>query len=294
MLNVSLSNHLLLSYLSATLIWFSHVQVEMISVLISLNVAPQTNYSTFFRGLLSSAAFTRHCCCCCWLVPPKTSISHEYISVSLGDELDIDCIIEAFPKANSYWSKKALSLSSLQQNDRGYWADGSRWLQISGASRAPSYRAKQILLPTEGTSAFIEQEIGNSNRTSPADSQIELEVAKRATSSSDDSLTRKQGAPDMSVAGRRHLISSLGGNFRWSSGGSTQAPVAAIGTEQTPASTSSKAYVTVRQTPLNTFTYKLRLSIAQMQPDDYGEYICISTNSMGSSKSKVTVTSEYS
>lgn len=55
----------------------------------------------------------------------------------------------------------------------------------------------------------------------------------------------------------------------------------------------NKAYMSVKQTALNSFTYKLRLTVAQMQADDYGQYSCISTNPLGSSEAHVIVTSKY-
>lgn len=55
----------------------------------------------------------------------------------------------------------------------------------------------------------------------------------------------------------------------------------------------SKAYVTVKQTAINLYTYRLRMTISRMQLEDYGEYSCISSNSMGASESSITVTSAY-
>jgi hypothetical protein len=55
-----------------------------------------------------------------------------------------------------------------------------------------------------------------------------------------------------------------------------------------------RAYVTVKQTALNPYTYKLRISIAKMRPNDFGEYVCTSSNSMGTSSARVLVKSEFS
>lgn len=59
-----------------------------------------------------------------------------------------------------------------------------------------------------------------------------------------------------------------------------------------PESSSSKTTVGVKLSAINSYTYKLKLSILKMQPEDYGEYSCISSNSMGNSESLITVTSK--
>lgn len=55
----------------------------------------------------------------------------------------------------------------------------------------------------------------------------------------------------------------------------------------------SQAFVTVKQTALNSYTYKLRISNAKMRSSDFGEYVCIATNSMGTSSAKVLVKSKF-
>lgn len=232
----------------------------------------------------------------------------------MGQELEIDCIIEAFPKANSYWSKKPLP------DDRGHWGDRARWLHTNGnAGRATLYRAKQILQPnpideSDDTSIGPIDKVVSPNK-SPASIIGKIEEDKQQQSVADQSTSVGQiaypsrhdqlGSSNVDVMmvddNKKNLISSFGGNFR------SAAPIMHTSTQQdrtlgldrasTPSSSSpastSKAYVTVRQTPLNTFTYRLRLSIARVQLEDYGEYTCISTNSMGTSESMIMVTSKF-
>lgn len=54
----------------------------------------------------------------------------------------------------------------------------------------------------------------------------------------------------------------------------------------------SKNTISVKQTAINPYTYKLKLVISKMQAEDYGEYSCMASNSMGSSESMVVVTSK--
>lgn len=45
----------------------------------------------------------------------------------------------------------------------------------------------------------------------------------------------------------------------------------------------NSARTIVRQTVINSYTYKLKLTFTKMTPDDYGEYLCISSNPLGNS-----------
>lgn len=64
-------------------------------------------------------------------------------------------------------------------------------------------------------------------------------------------------------------------------------------TKQTSSMRSGGGYVTVKQTAINAYTYKLKISIAKMRPADFGEYICLSSNSMGNSSARVLVKSKF-
>lgn len=59
-----------------------------------------------------------------------------------------------------------------------------------------------------------------------------------------------------------------------------------------PESSQSKNTISVKQSAINPYTYKLKLVISKTQPEDYGEYSCMASNSMGSSESMVIVTSK--
>lgn len=59
-----------------------------------------------------------------------------------------------------------------------------------------------------------------------------------------------------------------------------------------PESSPSKASVSVKQSAVNSYTYKLKLTVSKTQPEDYGEYSCIASNSIGNSESMITVTSK--
>lgn len=48
----------------------------------------------------------------------------------------------------------------------------------------------------------------------------------------------------------------------------------------------------VKESALNSYTYKQTLTIHRLQVNDYGEYICVSNNSLGVSETKVILTSE--
>lgn len=55
---------------------------------------------------------------------------------------------------------------------------------------------------------------------------------------------------------------------------------------------SRPSYFSVKQTAINFYTYKLKLNVARVQSEHFGEYICTSTNLMGRSESSVIVASK--
>lgn len=196
-------------------------------------------------------------------------------------------------------------------DDRGHWGSGARWLHLAnnaangGGARATLYRAKQNLQQPN----LVDEPMGTTTTARPApdesssSSPNEMDDNKTANDQSivDDQSSsaplnarNKPGVVDGGAAllnSKRNLISSFGGNFDPSSS-SAQQPVNHQASSQQQ-SVASKTHVTVHQVPLNTFTYRLQLSIAHMQPDDYGEYTCVSINNMGTSESTIMVTSKF-
>lgn len=49
----------------------------------------------------------------------------------------------------------------------------------------------------------------------------------------------------------------------------------------------------VRQIVVNSYTYKLKLTFVKVTPEDYGEYMCISSNSLGNSTTNFVLQSKF-
>lgn len=156
--------------------------------------------------------------------------------MELGQQLQIDCLIEAHPKANSYWSKRAREGASSRQQATSDWH------------------------------RLVEPSLAQRGATSPA---------------------RKQPI-DQLASGHPHSRPHV----RHLQDGDTASVSSRATKLELP--TEGKAYVTVKQTALNAYTYNLRLTIARVQVEDLGEYSCVASNSMGTSESHVFVASKYS
>lgn len=149
-------------------------------------------------------------------VAPKAFVQNKFVSVSLNDALSIDCFVEAFPRADSFWSR-----AELIDNNR--------------------FKKKRLT--------------NSNNNTNNATS------AQRLTAFFTD--TKTTSASDFSQT------TSLNLNFN--------------------SSADSRSYVTVKQTAVNPYTYKLAISISKVQRSDFGRYLCLASNSLGSAEAQVVV-----
>lgn len=238
------------------------------------------------------------------------SLNNKYISVSLGDQLEVDCIIEAFPKANSYWSKKPSSGPTSLEQRKGA-SPASRWYQLMMSNEADINRGALLLPATE-----VRRHKPSLNRKDPSRRLPTNSTSADGDGGSDDDVLAESTSAKKSDGGYRepsavpysHRHNRI--QFRQTieqqrrselaDEGNLRKPIQSNGSSE-PINTGqaavagsnniNKAYMTVKQTAINSFTYKLRLTVAQMQADDYGQYSCISTNPLGSSEAHVIVTS---
>lgn len=178
-------------------------------------------------------------------VAPKVSVQNKYISVSLNEQLELDCLIEAFPKPNSYWSKQRYSGEPL--------GGGQHWSSSSSSSSLPNNDQNAISF----------------RRNKPIYEQISSSARLQAVQHQDDT-GQQPGEPPAEAMERAE--SSL---------------------EMTSMNEKNGRYVSVKQIAVNSYTYKLKLTIARMHLADYGQYSCISSNSMGQSEAHVIITSKF-
>lgn len=319
-------------------------------------------------------------------VPPKVSVKSKYISVSLGEQLDIDCLVEAFPKPTNYWSRKpaiktdtsvavaaAAALSMSTRNNNGFINNDhdDESLTLSHRSAATMPKRKQMAIYEQVTAAQMDDNNGQlitmptrastpetthllrnvatfAKSSMPSRDGLVVEHSEDNASAADDnnnndsdkdktnnSLYQRQSVREYNIDNNfndnfrrirhnsytpsnsesstsrhnfqqrlklRQVVMPMMINSDLDSGlleaPTTTTTVTALSATETGASNGSNenltsAYVTVKQTAVNAYTYKLRLSIARVQPDDFGGYVCISSNSLGASQEYTFVTRKY-
>lgn len=306
-------------------------------------------------------------------VPPKVSVKSKYISVSLGEQLDIDCIVEAFPKPTNYWSRKpairsdtsVAALSISHRNNNGFITEAASLPFGSTATTVP--KRKQMAIYEQVTATQMDDNNGQfvTMETHPSTvwsdtpanqsngfASSSMPNSERLTGSTgidtendnlDDTISEPSPMSLKQSARQYNIDYNFNDNFRRIRHNSyppstSETPISRhnfqrrlklrqvvvpmminsdLDSSLLGASTSStsngafasetgatngninnsnnsnnltSAYVTVKQTALNAYTYKLRLSIARVQPDDFGGYVCISSNSLGTSQEYTFVT----
>lgn len=210
-----------------------------------------------------------HLCFAIQTVPPKTSVQNKFLSVHLGEKVEIECSIEAFPMPNAYWTKR--SPNQLNRGDRWSQLQTHHRLQSAGAI---SYHASDLLVPIEpSTSSSIDKDIAVSQSSRDV---AELESPTRESlNKPDDDIrhTTLLGHPHNNRIRYRQAMDKMRPNF-----------------DKTIA---NKERITVGQVSLNSYSFKLTLTIESLQIGDYGEYACLASNSLDKSESKVVIISKF-
>lgn len=222
-------------------------------------------------------------------VAPKTSVQNKHISVSPGDPLDIECLVEGAPKATSYWAKisSAEPLAPAAQSQWGRRSalgfKGLRKQAAAGDMLAPDSRSHGTLAGASPTKRIGPNQSGDqmTDKTIPLytntyhpHNRIQLRDAQA------NHHHRRSFVSELPLPPTSELLVE----------GETETDKSQLDDGHA----ARAAYLTVKQTPVNSYSYKLRVSIEKMQPEDYGKYSCVAKNLHGSAESQVIVTSEYS
>lgn len=225
-------------------------------------------------------------------------------------------MIEAFPKANSYWSKRQEQGGAVHRGAVGRRVSRARWygeLVYDGADRgALSYRRNQTVYeqthnPVDDLAPPSATTIASYRQSGPDDDESgPISVAHLGGDTTERRHTRihpRQTDVQLIEAeqfggarvehGDRNMDQDddLGPGQRDRQLAGSTVP---IGAPIVASANRKSGQVTVKQTPINPYTYRLRLTIGRVQPDDYGDYVCVSSNSMGNAETHVTVTSKVS
>ena len=233
-------------------------------------------------------------CVCIIIVRPKVSIQNKYVSVNLGYQLEVDCFVEAFPKADSYWFKsstgsaKNLVPQMLRAELNGKWSHYSQNAELRSptmiSSRSSHDDNEPAIATDRETNGDHDEEEGE--RGALFYPRRKLFLWQNNNNNTDlgrarPFVERRRGHNRHEVRQVEHFGADMESRY------TTQKRTVLM--ERMAPRT---AFISVKQTALNPYTYKLRLTIAKMQADDYGDYVCSASNSMGSSQAHTIVTSE--
>lgn len=244
----------------------------------------------------------------------------------MGDQLEIDCLIEAFPKPTNYWSRKP---APTRSNDAAVISTGDYDNAASEPSSPPRPAGPRV--PKRKQMAIYEQVTTQQPQISDngfITAQPTTAVGAASLSGSDKLLDAAEAAPlaksprqqqqyifdkDTHKDNARHrkqhinypsnelirhdfqrrlrlkrrqvVMPIFSSDLDSAAESESVAPVDGGGNI-------TSAYVTVKQTAMNSYTYRLRLTIDRVQADDFGGYVCISSNALGSSQEYLSVTSK--
>lgn len=260
------------------------------------------------------------------------STQNKFVSISLGEQLDLDCSIESFPRAKSYWSKQAppatLAMAAtnkhplrsslpagvaLHHRSRLFMQSWPPKLTSLGATNVSS--STILAPPRSSATANLSQRYldltGRERRSLELDAsgQANKNLDKHRTMTTTNDIEASYFAAQRQNEQYHHHTNQLVNDVISASVNSGQevgdnevdddaleanGDNASNGNQENNASsaTNTKQTFTLKQTPINPYTYNSRLTIAQMRPNDFGEYICHANNVLGSSETRVIVTSK--
>lgn len=189
------------------------------------------------------------------LVPPKTSVPSRSYTLSSGAKFEIECTIEAYPKANSFWFRKPERRQKLTQKSFSILSTTTTTTTIKSNDRLAASGAVLSRATSPTSSSLVEEGFFETTNLEQPNSNVELiyPVWENTTAKVFQPLKE----PD-------------------------------IETLPNPKS----LLVAVRQTAVNPFTYKLKLTFVKISAEDYGEYTCYSMNAVGNSSSSFTIVSK--
>lgn len=170
------------------------------------------------------------------------------VAVALGDQFELECLIEAFPKPTSYWSGRQADVRGMAR---------ARWLLDPGAASLQRHkhdsRLQSLVAPPGGVAARV---------------HLLQESLTLGANQSADELAGSQAHDSIRLAQLKQQ-------------------------HEAPPSERQQTFVTVKQSAVNSYTYRLRLTVARVRPSDLGDYVCIASNSLGTSSARVQVRGKY-
>ena len=198
-------------------------------------------------------------------VPPKTSLLNQYISANLGDTIELECIIEAYPKSSNHWAKVPnggdMALTQILGPDYGNVVEGT-------------------LL--DGTSNKNNE--NNDNNGSNATTQ-QIHLKYHPHNRLNNRSIRDKVMDDI---GNVNNVTNTNTVF--------------VTLDQTHSNTTTtnesgnneeRVYLSVKQSSVNSYTNQLKLTIPSLRRQDFGKYTCFARNNLGASESSVLIRGKY-
>lgn len=241
--------------------------------------------------------------------------------------MEIECLIEAFPKPRSHWAKRSPSSALHLPPPRGA-SGAARWSRLLGAGEqsAPSLQVSELTpVPSQWTVASTSENLTSDSITSihvptgywwltgrvqkrrslQGDLEPEEDFSERET---EGDVSSTEFRTNLAAASYRQLSSPLDlgeesnvtPSFKSLTSDSRNSEKQdeeekepqSQAVRSVTTSTNTRAYVTVKQTALNSYTYLLKMSISRMHLEDFGQYTCVASNAMGESESSIAITSK--
>lgn len=179
----------------------------------------------------------------------------------LGDQFEVECTIEAYPRANNLWLKKLERTLNVPQKSRALISTNSNKL----SNLAIGF--DNFLQPNSLNIVRQKQQSIHRN------SSIEQNLLESQRNSSNFKLINQP------------ILENTNAHPREMSESFYEREILPI--------LNSTTTTTVRQTVINSYTYKLKLAIAKVTQEDYGEYTCVSINPLGNSTTNFILLSEF-
>ncbi|KAG9509491.1 Hippocampus abundant transcript-like protein 1, partial [Fragariocoptes setiger] len=218
---------------------------------------------------------------------PHTRVANQFISASVGDPVELECLIEAFPRSDNYWSKVS---TSGQGGTDNIVSSSSPYSSNDQLELMPSMNAAAV--STFNSNGHEQQQGVLSN----SQQEQQHNKAYDQTASHPHQYLHQRLVPRSIMVGTINSDHNKASQMDYIGSGDindngNDRPVDRH--RQVSATTSlvsNPSYVTVKQTMLsNQQIIQLKLFIPAIRRQDFGRYLCRARNHLGVSESQVTI-----
>lgn len=206
----------------------------------------------------------------------------------MGDELEVDCLIDAYPKPNVYWTKRSLGSASPQSQ-----------LPLSFHSRHSSTTLRQLahLEPRKGQNLAEHRiQIENNKNSLHYKLSIDRPISNpsNAGSKSNRILNTNQEATSMgNNSENNYSDNDRSDYFQMNAQPTTTWLQNNANYAHSAIPSAIKSPISVKHSTIDPYTYKLTMTIKLLKYSDFGVYTCIAINSLGQSDASVIINCKF-